>query len=86
MSLVVITGASGLLGGNLAAELRAAGHDVAATRRAGTKVAHLDDLKLEWRDADLGSPAALAYFVHRALRTSKQVRPSPASAPEARAA
>ena len=60
MSVVVVTGASGLLGGNLAAELRAAGHDVIATRRAGTKVAHLDDLKLEWRDADLSSPAALA--------------------------
>ena len=60
MSLVVVTGASGLLGGNLAAELRAAGHDVAATRRAGTKVAHLEDLKLEWRDADLGSVSALA--------------------------
>ena len=60
MSFVVVTGASGLLGGNLAAELRAAGHAVAATRRAGTKVAHLDDLKLEWRDADLTSPAALA--------------------------
>jgi dihydroflavonol-4-reductase len=57
---VVITGASGLLGGNLAAELRAAGHDVGATRRAGTKVAHLDDLKLRWLDADLASPAALA--------------------------
>lgn len=60
MANVVITGASGLLGGNLAAELRAAGHDVGATRRAGTKVAHLDDLKLRWLDADLASPAALA--------------------------
>ena len=60
MPNVVITGASGLLGGNLAAELRAAGHDVGATRRAGTKVAHLDDLELRWLDADLSSPAALA--------------------------
>jgi dihydroflavonol-4-reductase len=55
----VITGASGLLGGNLAAELRAAGHEVGATRRSGTKVAHLDDLKLRWLDADLSSPAGL---------------------------
>jgi dihydroflavonol-4-reductase len=47
------------LGGNLAAELRARSHDVAAARRAGTKVAHLDDLKLEWVDAELGSVAAL---------------------------
>ena len=57
---VAITGASGLLGGNLAAELIAAGHQVVATRRAGTKVAHLDDLPIEWRDADLGSIDALA--------------------------
>lgn len=60
MSYVVVTGASGLLGGNLAAELRMAGHEVGATRRAGTKVAHLDDLKLGWLDADLGSTEALA--------------------------
>lgn len=59
MPYAVITGASGLLGGNLAAELRAAGHEVGATRRAGTKVAHLDDLKLRWLDADLSSPAGL---------------------------
>jgi len=59
MSRVVVTGASGLLGGNLAAELRAAGHDVVATRRAGTQVEHLADLALTWVDADLGSPEAL---------------------------
>lgn len=56
----MITGASGLLGGNLAAELRAAGHEVGATRRAGTKVGHLDDLGLRWLDADLGSVESLA--------------------------
>ncbi|HSD90627.1 MAG TPA: SDR family oxidoreductase [Kofleriaceae bacterium] len=60
MSRVGITGASGLLGGNLAAELIAAGHDVIATRRAGTKVAHLADLPIEWREADLGDRDALA--------------------------
>jgi dihydroflavonol-4-reductase len=60
MSRVAITGASGLLGGNLAAELVAAGHHVVATRRAGSKVAQLDDVAIEWRDADLASPAALA--------------------------
>ena len=47
MPRVVITGASGLLGGNLAAELIAAGHEVVAIRRAGTKVAHLDDLAID---------------------------------------
>jgi dihydroflavonol-4-reductase len=55
---VAITGASGLLGGNLAAELIAAGHEVVAIRRS--KVAHLDDLAIAWRDAELGSIDALA--------------------------
>jgi dihydroflavonol-4-reductase len=59
VSRVVITGASGLLGGNLAAELRAQGHEVVATRRAGTRIAHLEDLALAWEDADLGSIEAL---------------------------
>jgi dihydroflavonol-4-reductase len=57
---VAITGASGLLGGNLAAELIAAGHEVVATRRAGTQVAHLSDLPISWRDADLADEDALA--------------------------
>lgn len=60
MARIAITGASGLLGGNLAAELRAQGHDVVATRRAGTRIIHLEDLRLEWIDADLGSSEALA--------------------------
>jgi dihydroflavonol-4-reductase len=59
MGRVAITGASGLLGGNLAAELHAAGHQVVAIRRAGSKVAHLDDLPIEWRDADLGGVDAM---------------------------
>jgi dihydroflavonol-4-reductase len=59
MSRVVVTGASGLLGGNLAAELVAAGHQVAAIRRAGTRVAHLEDLAIEWHEAELGSTAAM---------------------------
>jgi uncharacterized protein YbjT (DUF2867 family) len=53
MSLAVITGASGLLGGNLAAALLAAGHRVRATRRGSTKAEHLDDLAIEWVEADL---------------------------------
>lgn len=60
MARVVVTGASGLLGGNLAAELLTEGHEVVATRRAGTRVAHLEDLTLAWEDADLGSVDALA--------------------------
>ena len=59
MSRVVVTGASGLLGGNLAAELLAAGHQVIATRRAGTQTRHLEDLAIRWVDADLASIPAL---------------------------
>jgi dihydroflavonol-4-reductase len=59
MSLAVVTGASGLLGSNLAAELLAAGHRVRATRRGSTRIAHLDDLAIDWVDADLASPEAL---------------------------
>src|SRR5262245_21661027 len=57
---IAITGASGLLGGNLAAEAVKAGHRVIATKRSGTKVAHLADLPIEWRDAELGSKDTLA--------------------------
>jgi dihydroflavonol-4-reductase len=60
MSRIAITGASGLLGSNLAAQLVADGHQVVATRRAGTRIAHLDDLAIDWRDADLTSVDALA--------------------------
>jgi dihydroflavonol-4-reductase len=60
MSRVAITGASGLVGGNLAAELVRGGHHVIATKRGATKVAHLADLPIEWREADLSSKSALA--------------------------
>ena len=59
MARIAVTGASGLLGGNLAAELVAAGHQVVAIRRAGTKVSHLEDLAIEWQDADLGKAEAM---------------------------
>jgi dihydroflavonol-4-reductase len=55
-----ITGASGLLGANLAAELLHAGHGVRATRRASTKAAHLDGLAIEWVEGDLADAAKLA--------------------------
>jgi len=59
MSRVAVTGASGLLGGNLAAELLAANHQVIATRRSGTQTRHLEDLPIQWVDADLSSIDAL---------------------------
>lgn len=59
MASVTITGATGLLGANLAEALREAGHAVRCTRRATSSIEHLEHLDLEWVDADLGDPAAL---------------------------
>ncbi len=59
MATAVITGASGLLGGNLAAALLDAGHQVRATRRVSTKVEHLADLAIDWVEGDLGDPERL---------------------------
>ena len=59
MAHAVVTGASGLLGANLAAELIAQGHTLTATRRPSTDTSSLDDLPLNWVCADLGSVAEL---------------------------
>lgn len=60
MARVAITGATGLLGGNLAAILCEQGHEVVCTRRASSKTGHLDELPLGWGEADLGDEARLA--------------------------
>lgn len=57
---VVVTGASGLLGGNLAIALGEAGYDVVATKRGSSRVEHLDGVPITWVDADLGDADALA--------------------------
>ncbi len=54
-----VTGATGLLGGNLAAELLDAGWDVRCTRRQTSRIAHLDGLPIEWVIADLSDPGGL---------------------------
>jgi len=59
MAHAVVTGASGLLGSNLTAELIAQGHTVTATRRRGTDTSSLADLPVTWVCADLGSAAEL---------------------------
>ncbi len=59
MARVAITGASGLVGGNLAALLAAGGHTVVAIKRAGSRIDHLSDIAIEWMDAELGSVPAL---------------------------
>jgi dihydroflavonol-4-reductase len=59
VTLAVITGASGLLGGNLAAALRAERVHVRATRRPSTRIDHLAHLDIEWVHADLDDTAGL---------------------------
>jgi dihydroflavonol-4-reductase len=59
MAHAVVTGASGLLGSNLTAELIAQGHTVTATRRPSTDTSSLADLPVKWVCADLGSAAEL---------------------------
>jgi len=80
----VVTGATGLLGGNLAIALLEAGHTVRATRRGSSKAAHLADFAIDWVEADLGDPEALtrafqgadAVF-HCAAAVSIRKRPTP---------
>ncbi len=58
--LAAITGASGLVGGNLAVALANAGHTVRATKRANSRVKQLEAVPIEWVDADLDDRASLA--------------------------
>jgi dihydroflavonol-4-reductase len=55
----VVTGASGLVGSNLALELIAQGHSVRATRRGSSRIDHLAGHPVEWVSADLSEPDAL---------------------------
>jgi dihydroflavonol-4-reductase len=55
----VVTGASGLVGGNLALELLAQGHAVRATRRSAASTAHLDGHPIDWVAGDLEDAASL---------------------------
>lgn len=79
--LTVVTGASGLVGGNLAILLRQAGHEVRCTKRARSRLAHLDGFGLEWVDADIEDRASLerafagaAVVFHCAARVSVRRR------------
>lgn len=58
-----ITGASGLVGGNLALELLRQGHEVRAIRRSVASTKHLDGEPIEWVAGDLDDvPALTAAF------------------------
>lgn len=54
-----ITGATGLLGGNLAIELCRRGHEVVAIRRGRTGGEHLREPAIRWVPGELGDQAAL---------------------------
>lgn len=56
----VITGATGLLGGNLARELIADSVEVVATRRQQSHIDHLSDVPITWIEAGLDSSERLA--------------------------
>jgi dihydroflavonol-4-reductase len=80
-----ITGASGLVGGNLAAALLAAGHAVRATRRPSTKIAHLERLAVDWMPGDLDDAGPLTeafrgcdVVFHCAAAVSIRSKPTPA--------
>jgi dihydroflavonol-4-reductase len=86
MSTVAITGATGLVGANLAVLLREAGHTVRCTRRAraGSKTDLLDGVGVEWAEADLSQPDALARafdgaeaVFHCAAAVSVRKKPTP---------
>ena len=67
MSLAIVTGASGLLGGNLAVELLRQGHTVRATRRGTTNLKHLEDHPIQWVSAGLDDPAGQWSDAHTAF-------------------
>ena len=56
---LAITGATGFVGGALAAQLRKAGHDVVALVRDRTRAARLEALGVEFVEGDLDDAAAL---------------------------
>ncbi len=58
--IAALTGATGLVGANLAEALLRDGHRVVATRRGSSRVEHLAHLAIEWRDADLSDVDLLA--------------------------
>lgn len=58
--MIAITGASGLLGSNLAIALLERGEKVRAIKRKSSRVDHLARFDIEWVDGDLDDTAALA--------------------------
>jgi dihydroflavonol-4-reductase len=59
-NVVAVSGASGLLGGNLASALLERGVQVRALRRLDSKIAHLGHLPLDWREVNFSNVEQLA--------------------------
>jgi dihydroflavonol-4-reductase len=59
LMLAVLTGATGLLGGNLAIALLQQGHQVRATKRNSSNTQHLSAFDIEWLTAPLSDVEAL---------------------------
>jgi dihydroflavonol-4-reductase len=57
---VAVTGATGLLGSNLAVEMAARGHEVVATKRGKSRIDHLARVPIRWVEAGLDDVNALA--------------------------
>lgn len=57
---IAITGATGLLGGNLAIEACKAGHEVRATKRSTSQTEHLSKFDIEWFEASLSDASGLS--------------------------
>ena len=55
-----ITGATGLLGANLADHLLSEGYEVKACKRKSSKIDHLSSLNIEWHDAPLDDESAMS--------------------------
>lgn len=63
MANATITGATGLVGSNLAIGLLESGHAVRCTRRSSSMIDHLRGLPIEWVEADINDvPALVAAF------------------------
>jgi dihydroflavonol-4-reductase len=55
----VITGATGLVGSNLAIQLLELGHEVRCTKRGSSKIDHLKEFPINWVEADINDQESL---------------------------